>query len=797
MIDNFLKKYNLLTINIGVFLLFALVLSLNYWIALDYPIYFDSVDMLNSPDISTWFSFSSLGDIFTRLRHLVLITFGFNYELLGNHAFGYRLINLIIHVINTWLIYCFFNVTFEAILREKAKRTDAIFAALLFGLNPVAIYSVFYIVQRYMLLVLLFSLLCILFYLKGIQQEHKKNKWFLLLSVFFYFLAIHSKEHVIFLPIILLLLTYLFNKINKLNKNFILVFVGFFAVGLQVVLLSKGVIGRVYEPNAVFGIDALTKQGGSNISNDHLYLFSVLNQCWYYFRYVYLWLVPDYSRMAIDLPLPFINSWFDLRLLAGTSLLGGYVLLSLFLLKCKKDKGLLGFSMLAPVVLFLVEFTTVRMHENFVLYRSYLWIFFLFLNFPLIRIAFGTSPFSLYLKIIVLFVFFGIQVLALQNRLAVFKSPVKVWKDVVSKIDMADKQILTSYRALNNLAMSYGNAGNIDQAIKYYKESIDLNSQFDLSLHGLGTAYYIKKDYKNAIVYLKKSLEYSPNFKPALYRLGMAYLNSGNNELAQKYLMSSNQDQTLNFKVSVDLAREAIAKGDYPKAIKYYRQLQSLDGKDEKILDSLATAYLLNDELEKSLEFSKKAVSIKPEFAEAHYNMAIAYNKLNNSKEAILSFLKCLEYKPNYHQAHYNLANIYFKTKQYDKSIASYQLALKLKPKDFNSMHNLAIVLAQKGSHQQAIEKYNDVIKIRHEFPKVYYNRGNSYYALSEFSLALNDFNSAIKLKSNYYLAWHNAALTLIKLNRSSEAKKYLEKALSIKNDYQPSLKLFKKLQGN
>ena len=86
-------------------------------------------------------------------RPIVLVSYAFNYALGGYEVFGYHLVNLLLHLLNAWLLW----KLGQRLLRH---REAALFAALVFALHPLMTEPVNYISSRS-------SLLATAFYLCG------------------------------------------------------------------------------------------------------------------------------------------------------------------------------------------------------------------------------------------------------------------------------------------------------------------------------------------------------------------------------------------------------------------------------------------------------------------------------------------------------------------------------------------------------------------------------------------------------------------------------------------------------
>jgi len=130
---------------------------------------------------------------------LTMISLAFNYSLTGLDASSYLWLNLILHLINTFLV-------FQFIWKISGNKTwVAFFTALIFGIHPMHVESVAWVSERKDLLYTFFFLLSLIQYWKFLQTEKRTGFW---LCFLFFLLSVLSKPSAIILPGVLLLLDY-------------------------------------------------------------------------------------------------------------------------------------------------------------------------------------------------------------------------------------------------------------------------------------------------------------------------------------------------------------------------------------------------------------------------------------------------------------------------------------------------------------------------------------------------------------------------------------------------------------
>ncbi|MBF0104324.1 MAG: tetratricopeptide repeat protein [Deltaproteobacteria bacterium] len=658
-----------------------------YYSSLSYAMYFDTPLNLTKTSLEGVFPWFSFGQFFNSTRYFTQYLFGINYAIAGLDPFGFRVTGLLFHAANAVLLYFFLYQLYRSLLDESKPsqaRLWAFIGAFLFALNPAGLYAVVYIIQRYVLVSVFFALLTLNAFMKGLSSG---LKW-IYVSVACYFFSVHSKEHTIMLPVMLLFLVFLVRGWDRhFFKKLLLPFVLYALIAGHVVYLLKWVVGSVYEPNAGLAIGAMTdgeNLGEASVLVDHglMYFQSVYNQAWLFFRYLYLWLIPDVSRMALDLPLPFVSGFLVWPEMLGTPLLMCHAAFSLLLLYKRGRAGLAGFCLLFPVVMFATEFSTVRFHENFVLYRSYVWMLPLFGIVPLLVHDFAKKPLRRWAVWVVLVLYGTGLLVAVRDRLEPFKDGLALWQDVVEKIDLTDKTIPSSYRSAANYATALGNSGKIKQAITYYRMAAELNGGYVKSWDGLGAALAMDGQYQEAIRYLTQAITVAPGYKESYYNLGTTY------SMLEKPA----------------------------EAITYFKQAITLDPNYKEALYNLANTLLKMQNAEEAVKYYRQMLLADPDNLDGQHNLGIALAQTGKHNEAINLYNKVIGLNAGHAKAWYNMANSLAALKQYREALKAYEISLKLEPGHVYALHNAGLMLVYLGEQERAGSFFKQAVQIDPQF---------------------------------------------------------------------------------
>ena len=428
------------------------------------------------------------------LRSLPYATLAWGKAIFGLNMLHFRVENLLLHDAVAVSLFFFLTRLFDAVYGKRSasllnSNSLAFCAALLFALHPVAVYAAGYLVQRTIVMATLFSLLAMLAYLHGSVRQKPLWLW---VSVLFYYLAVFSKEHVIMLPAVLVSLTLLLHEDwrAKVRQRWGM-FVAYAAIALFVIAARKGFLGSVYEPLSPDMLD---------IESNLNYPLSVLTQCWLFFKYVALWLFPNPRWMSVDMREPFAQSVWSLYLLA----LAGYIawgIAAVWLLLKRGRMGLLGFAMLFPWLMFVTEFSAVRIQENFVLYRSYAWAIAAFCILPLLLDKLDKKIASIIVAAVAL-AMFPISM----ERLSSFGHPWVLWDDA-EKLVKDRPDLPGTYRIYYNRGTELLKIDQYDLAIKDLTLATTLHPTWPYSYNNLGSAYLKKGDWRQAADAYTRAIE--------------------------------------------------------------------------------------------------------------------------------------------------------------------------------------------------------------------------------------------------------------------------------------------------
>lgn len=232
-------------------------------------------------------------------RPISMVSFALNYHLAGAAAYGFKLTNFIIHLLNG---ACIFVLSMLVLgihrprhpheLSPERLRWISLVVASAWLLHPLNLTAVLYVVQRMTSLCALFTLLGLITYLYGRQRQiDGKPGWIWILSAFLLFtpLAVLSKENGVLLPAFMLLTEIMLLNFRALTTKSRFALMSLFAATVILPAAALAVY-FIYDPSWLLA--------GYNARDFTLpeRLMTEARVVWFYLRLI---VAPDISALGI------------------------------------------------------------------------------------------------------------------------------------------------------------------------------------------------------------------------------------------------------------------------------------------------------------------------------------------------------------------------------------------------------------------------------------------------------------------------------------------------------------------
>ena len=435
-------------------LLFGAALAL-YWGTLRYPLVFDDHHLTLDGVMSRY----GQRDMSFGVRWLSYATYPLVGAIFGPDVAWQRLTNVLLHGATAAVLFGFLARLFAVLLDDARLRWLALLGALWFTVHPVAVYGVAYLMERSIILATLFSLLALRFVLEAL--ERRETRWYVAAAAA-YGLALLAKEHAVMVPALAVALAVLVRGMSlELARRLGVLLAVFALLGAAAVMQRRGYLATMYEP---FAAESLWRFG-TDLAN--VYPLSILNQTTLFFRYLATWLFPWPDWISIDIRTPFprrLVSWY----VAGFAAWIAYGVVAMWLILRRGRTGLLGFGLLFPWALSLIELSVVRVQEPFVLYRSYLWMSGLPAVLPVLM-----APLTQRWRVGILAAASVVLAAGTVARLHTFSNPVELWGDAIAKNTDAYRPRVE--RGNVNRGLAHLEAGRFEAAAADFERALEIN----------------------------------------------------------------------------------------------------------------------------------------------------------------------------------------------------------------------------------------------------------------------------------------------------------------------------------
>lgn len=665
---------------------------------------------------------------FVGARKVTYLTFLLNQYIAPFSPANFRLFNILIHIMNSVLVYVIAYKTIVLAGQTKAGDKDkylsntinnenrAFYAALLssviFALHPININAVAYIVQRMASLATLFALLALLCYIIAAQSSSRsKTVSFYILSCASMIAGIFSKENAVMVIPLIFIYDYVFISRFK-GRLFIKKFYIVFSLGIAGAAIAAYSLSFHYLLKELFNFfinynQPLTDRVWTAVDVYWTPLQHILTAFRVVSRYILLIFAP--------LPQFLVFDWWGFPVSKeltepATTISSIIFLAALFVFSIWKIKRfpLLCYGILWYLVSISLESFIAVGSDLYFEYRNYLPVSGLIIG--LVGQILTTFDGRLKAKTVWavaagLCILFGSLTFA---RNFVWKDSVTLWGDTLKKSP-------ANIRAMQAIGNAYLKLSDMDNAIKYYKEAVILSSR-DKRLNMLNNS---------------------------AYNLGMTYLLQGNIEQAGKLIAV--------FDKNIESYKTTILRGflkaqtkEIDEALMYYNEAI---GKAEGI-DSVFVHTLMGDAfrgkglLEDAIDHYNKAILLDQGFSAAYYGLGVAYISKRNLTLANEYFNKALSIDPGNILALADMADLMLIRKANPEDALVYAQKAVSRPSQFYqpylTMANVLIIL---GKEKEADEFYSKALERKAPEYLVPFSKARSYYMKGN-----NE-------KANYYLS--------------------------------------------
>jgi Tfp pilus assembly protein PilF len=597
MIEN--KKHNVLIIVMGV--MFIVVASLVVYVPAlrggfiwDDDAYVEKNHLLSAPN-GLWNIWIGKGVPMSYVP-MVYTVFRLEYALWGLNPFGYHLTNVLLHAVNSLLIW---------LLLSRLRVRGAWFVSAIFALHPVHTESVAWITELKNVLSLFFCLLATIAYVKyafGYSDESTKGKGetFYQLSTFLFICALAAKTAMCFFPFSLLIL--LWWKHGRITLKDIRDLSRFFALAL-----AWGLFILWWENKNI---------GTGEVELGLTFIKRILiasHALWFYLGKLFypVNLTFSYPKWVIEPTNPLNYTWLLLCLVTAWGIWhwrkklqrGSVAAVAFFIVALSP---MIGFFSCYTYI-----YTYVADHYQYVASIGPITLFVAIGCIAVKRSGKYANAISVASVVLILSTLGTLT----WRQCHIYKDRETLWRDIIEKNP-------GSLMAHLNLGIEYRRQGKLDEAIGQLKRLLQLSPDYPKAHYNLGVVYLDKGDLDEASSCFLRVLEIEPNHAEAYNGLGLVFYKQGR----------------------------------FDTAISYFQRALQIEPELSGAHNNLGNAFMSQGDFEQAMHHYSEAIRMEPGFAMAHYNLGSLLDRKGSLDEAIREYIKALEINPDFAQAKAALA---------------------------------------------------------------------------------------------------------------------------------------------
>jgi tetratricopeptide (TPR) repeat protein len=715
-------------------------------------IYDDIPNIIKNPQIRNPFNF---------IFFLPALVNSLNYLLFKENPFTFHLCNIIVHSLNTILLFMLLQLFF--------KIEPSLLGALFFAVHPIHTEAVTWITAGNYLYFCLYVLITYLLYRRATDPLDRGEKldaasYFFCLGIFTYAFVGHFLSFYFMMPFLLVLSDVTFKLWRKRWK----LWIPFFAILIIRVFVARALIlQRIHE---------VTWEIGTESSNP-----PVVGLAYSLFTHLGLLLWP--AKLTLYHEIKITPLFTQAGLIALLALIFSVPYLY------KKSKEI--FFAVGIFVLFILP-TASPIAITSLIAERYIYI-------PSIALSMLVAYFyqkyalennALRKKVLI---GFGVLIVIFSIRTTVrnedWSNPQAMWKKTLEtspgtpfsrnnmgfiyqqegKFQEAIREYLIAiqmkpnfFDAYNNLALVYRSAGEKEEAVAIYKKIIEISPGYAKAYNNLAGLYNELGYKEEAETYYKKAIELDPKYAYAYFNLGLMYEESGKKEEANKmyekafkiYPRLKLELSQLSIKQSIPLKQLHVAQ-EAPSSVPTRKSVQEEQKAPSSVptrKSRLARETASTVPARKSVQVEQKATSAAPtrkpvQEEKAPSSVPIGKSVQVKQKATSPAFSLTAFTRKSAQAQEYNSMGVkYSMSNKHQEALEAYKKAAESDPGFADAYNNMGNSYNSLGLAEEAIEAYKKAIDINPNMAASHFNLSVSYFDMKQYDLAVTHCDIADKL---------------------------------------------------
>ena len=294
--------------------------------------------------------------------------------------------------------------------------------------------------------------------------------------------------------------------------------------------------------------------------------------------------------------------------------------------------------------------------------------------------------------------------------------------------------------------------GRYEEAVEWFGKVLARDTGNAVAHAGLGASLYELKRYDEALASMDRALALAPegpNVRSLHALAGHAQLALGRVGEAERRFRRAVRTEPRNPAPLIELARLRMAQERFDEAGAYLRRARALAPDDTAVLQYIAEALRKQGRYAEAVESYRAVLAIDPDFAMAHAGMGDALYRLERYAEAIESLERSLSLHslpPTATARLVLMGRAAEKLGRAQAAVGYFERAVSIDPRDREALDNLAVVRYGAKRYEDALGLYRTLLDIEPDNARILANLGATLYRLDRHEEALRTFERALSL---------------------------------------------------
>ena len=577
----------------------------HHFITLDDPTYIKENQMVNRG-----FSGAGVAWAFTTFHAanwhpLTWISHMIDCQLFGMSAGGHLLVNALIHVANTLLLFWF-------LLRTTHARWPSALVAALFALHPLHVESVAWASERKDTLSTFFGLLSLIVYVRCAEAPSISRYAWVAITLA---LGLLAKPMLVTWPFVMLLLDYW--PLGRWQSAKSKAQIG----QLGKLILEKIPLFILVATSAVTTLIAQSRGGAVRTLVHEPVALRLSNALVSYAKYLLLTFWPNDLAVYYPLAPTDIPTW---QIVGAAVLLIGITAFCFFRRKSAAYLivGWLWFVGTLVPVIGLVQVGGQTMADRY-FYIPSIGLF--------IAIVFGLADMAKTWRIAPS-LSAGIAGAVLLVFASLTNAQIQCWRDSFTLFEHTLAVTPPNLHIEYNLGMALGASGRYDEAAGHFEKALQIDPHFYDGLVGMGVSRTLQGRMPEAVEYFQDAIRSQPDAPKAHAQLAQALWKQNRDEAALEEMQRALQFAPKDADIRADYGLALELVGRTPEAIEQLHEALRVNPNNAEAHANLGSALLASGKARESIPEFEVALRLKPELKGAADNLRRAQSQLDSQK---------------------------------------------------------------------------------------------------------------------------------------------------------------------